>query len=126
MLPLLVWSANPFMENPMKPLVYGYLRICGDESDQDLQRLEQQIGDFAEAKGYCFATIFYETDNGRQAAFGELIEALKRTETRDVIVPSMDHISAHPALLCLMLTRLATEANAHVYALASHPGQPGG
>jgi hypothetical protein len=110
----------------MKPLVYGYLRICDGESDQDLQRLEQRISDFAKAEGYCFATTFYETDGGCHVAFDELIEELKRTEARDVVVPSMDHISAHPALRCLMLVRLATEANAHVYALTSDPCQTSG
>jgi len=101
----------------VKPLMYGYMRLHGDEPDNDIRQMELVLKDCAEAEGYCFATIFHEYDSGSHAAFDELVEKLKRAEAHHVIVPTLDHLSRHPLLRINMLTRLQFEAQAQVLAL---------
>ncbi len=104
----------------MEPLIYGYMRLDRELPDNDIRQLERVLKYRAEAVGYCFATTFHEdisrSGNGRNA-FTELIEELQRSEARHVIVPSIDHLSAHPLLRASMLRQLATVAHAQVHIL---------
>lgn len=104
----------------MKPLMYGYMRVDRDVRDADVKQTELALRFVAETEGYCFAAIFYEDDDGRNAAFDELAAELKRSEAHDVIVPSYDDISRHPLLRLQMCEWLSIEANAHVHTLEDH------
>ncbi len=101
----------------VQPLMYGYMRVASDAPDDELDGIEQQMRRFAEVEGFCYATTFYEYQDGSQAAFNELTEELKRAEARHVVVPSMSHISAHPILLGHMVERLELDANDQVHEL---------
>ncbi|MCZ7456944.1 recombinase family protein [Streptomyces sp. WMMC940] len=101
----------------MKPLIYGYMRVASDATDDKLDDIEQQMRSFAEVEAFCYATTFYECQNGSQAAFNALTEELKRTEAHHVVVPSMSHISTHPILLAHMVQRLELDAAAQVVEL---------
>lgn len=101
----------------VQPLIYGYMRVASDAPDDEFDRIEQQMRRFAEVEGFCYAMTFYEHQNGSQAAFNELAEELKRAEAHHVVVPSMNHISTHPILLCHMIQRLELDAAAQVVEL---------
>lgn len=98
----------------MKPLIYGYMRAPDDMSDADLDRAVDKMQRFAETEGFCYAATFFEYQHGSRAAFDELIQELKRAESRHVVVPSLEHLSSHRILCASMVGRLETDANALV------------
>ena len=101
-----------------KPLIYGYLRVTDDLDDHAIRRMERGLHLLAETKGFCFATTFHEYQPGYHGAFDELTRELQRAQAHNVVVPSLGHLAQHPMLQDLMLTRLARDANAHVWVVA--------
>ncbi len=99
----------------MKPLIYGYMRAPDDVPDDELDRVVSEMRRFAVAEGYCYATTFFEYQNGSRAAFDELITELQRAEARHVVVPSSGHLSSHRILRGHLLKRLADDASARVF-----------
>jgi len=77
--------------------------------------------DYAESEGYCFATIFHEYDPATRAAFGELVEELQRAEAYCVIVPNMEHLSAHALLCGSLISQLEELADARVLTITDRP-----
>ncbi|MGW5336380.1 recombinase family protein [Streptomyces bauhiniae] len=98
----------------MKPLIYGYLRAPDETSDDELDRLVSELQRYAEAEGFCYATTFFEIQEGSRSAFEELVAELRRAEARHVVVPSLDHLSSHQLLCDHMVERLEHAANACV------------
>ncbi len=101
----------------MKPLIYGYMRVADDTAEHDAEQMDLVLRDYAEREGYCFVTTFCETVSGGQAAFGVLIEELKRADARHVIVPVLDHLAHNPDRRDALIARLALEAQAVVIPL---------
>lgn len=101
----------------MKPLMYGYLRVEDEAEDEEIARIERELSSFADTEGCCYATTFYEYEPGSHRAFDELAEELKRAAARHVVVPSMNHISAHPILQRHMVMRLELDADVQVFEL---------
>ncbi len=104
----------------LKPLIYGYMRLDPEAPDNDIRQLEIALRYYAETKGYCFATTFYEDlshDGSDRSAFAELIEELQRSEAQHVIMPTTNHLSPHPLLRTSMLLQLENEAHAQVHTL---------
>jgi DNA invertase Pin-like site-specific DNA recombinase len=97
--------------------MYGYMRVSEDTPDNDVEQMELVLKDYADREGFCYATTFQEYTPGSQAAFAELVEELKRAEARHVIVPTLDHLSAHRILRGSMVERLEIEASACVWTL---------
>jgi hypothetical protein len=102
----------------VKPLIYGYMRMIEGVLDGDVRQMELVLRDYAEREGYCFATFFYEEDDGTMSAFTELIHELNRAEARHVIVPSGDHIARSPQLRSSRIRMLQHNAGAHVHVLS--------
>ncbi|GHJ41358.1 hypothetical protein Sm713_69670 [Streptomyces sp. TS71-3] len=98
----------------MKPLIYGYMRSPDEVSDSELDHALSEMERFAEAEGFCYATTFFECQEGSRSAFEELVAELKRAEARHVVVPSLDHLSGHQLLRDHMVERLERVANACV------------
>jgi DNA invertase Pin-like site-specific DNA recombinase len=101
----------------VNPLIYGYLRIGDDETDEQIRRTEHRIKTFARAEGYSFVRFYFEADDGSRGAFAALIEELRRVEAHHVIVPSLEHFSRASMLRNCMLDFLEREAAAHVFEL---------
>ncbi|WP_322767851.1 hypothetical protein [Frankia sp. Cr1] len=101
----------------MKPLMYGYLRIEDEVSDDEITSAERQMKHFAEVEGFCYATTFFEYQTGSHAAFDALGEELRRAEARHVIVPSIPEprtMTERPrpkAMADLTLAATSTAAN---------------
>jgi len=113
----------------VEPLIYGYMQLDPEVPDNDIRQMEIVLRYYAETKGYCFATTFYEDlshDGSDRSAFAELIEELKRSEARHVIMPTTDHLSPHPLLRTSMLLQLAKEARAQVHTLSTHQSTSAG
>lgn len=101
----------------MNPLIYGYLRIGDDETDEQIRRTEHRMKEFAKVEGYSFAHFYFEADDGSRGAFDALLEELRRVEAHHVIVPSLEHFSRVSILQNFMLSFLEREAAAHVFEL---------
>ncbi len=93
-------------QTPAKPLIYGYLRVT-DLADDELQQLERGLEKLAEAEGFCLTETRYEHQPGYYDTFYQLTQELKRTQVPHVVLPSLDHLSAHPLLREQLLMRLA-------------------
>jgi len=98
-----------------KPKIYGYLQVSDDANDTDICRIERDLRSFADTEGFCLADIFYEYVPSSQAAFFELTHELRRANARNVVVPSLEHLSAHPLIRDLMLTHLQHRVGAQVW-----------
>jgi hypothetical protein len=102
----------------MNPLMYGYIRVCDSESDDELRYKETALRVCADIEGYRLALIFHEY--GQQQAFVELVEACQRQDVHHVIVPSIRDLSEHPLIRADMLARLDRHAGASVLSLGGH------
>ncbi|ARP71755.1 hypothetical protein LK07_20595 [Streptomyces pluripotens] len=94
--------------------VYGYMRV-DDESDEALFDLETALQRYADIRGYQLVEIFAESTPGCQRTFAALVDELRCTGVRHVVVPSMEHLARHPLLRTHMLIRLELEADAQVF-----------
>lgn len=94
--------------------VYGYMRV-EDESDEALFDLEAGLHRYADVHGYQLVEIFAEFVPGCQRMFAALVDELKRTGARRVVVPSMEHLARHPFLRTHMVICLELEADAQVF-----------
>lgn len=90
----------------MTPLIYGYIRVTEDLDDDEVQHLERDLDKLAEAKGFCLTEIRHEDQRGYHGTFYHLIAELKQAPERHLVVPSLDHLSAHPLLQEQMIMRL--------------------
>jgi DNA invertase Pin-like site-specific DNA recombinase len=90
----------------MEPLAYGYMRVTEDFEDDQIWQMELGLHKLAEAEGFRFVSTFHDDQPGYHGAFNELIEELTRAQARHIVVPSLDHLSAHPLLREIMLMRL--------------------
>lgn len=98
--------------------MYGYMRMQKGVRDGDVRQMELALRDYAEREGYCFATFFYEEDDGSMSAFAELIQELNRAEARNVIVPTGEHIAVSPQLRSSRILQLLHQASAQVHVLS--------
>ena len=75
----------------MRPLIYGYLRVWTDTSEQDAARTERELIDYAQREGFAVPEIFVERPYLPVPAFTGLIQAMARTETKDIVIPDLSH-----------------------------------
>jgi Resolvase, N terminal domain len=98
----------------MKPLIYGYMRVTDEWDDDQLRETEQQLARHAEAGGYRLGAIFHNCTPGRLNTLTALVDALRRSGARHVIVPSLEHLARHPLLQEQLIELLETGAQAQV------------
>ena len=80
---------HPCEEMSVKPLIYGYLRVWTDTTEQDAARTEHELTEYAEREGFTVAEIFIERPYLPVPAFTGLIQAIARTETKDIVIPDL-------------------------------------
>lgn len=104
----------------MTRLIYGYMRLSDDLCDESVYRIERTIRMFAVARGSRLAAIYADDQVGFYGAFYALIAEVQRQPgSRDVIVPSLDHLSRHPMLLDQMFQRLTVDARARLWTVCA-------
>ncbi|NEA56403.1 recombinase family protein [Streptomyces sp. SID13666] len=99
----------------MKPLIYGYMRVTDEMDDLEVRLLETQMSAFAEREGFCLTTVFYEYDEGSQAAFTELVHEVRRAEARHIVVPSYEQMAESQIVQALMVETVALQVGAAVH-----------
>lgn len=99
------------------PLAYGYMRVPSDIPDHKVQRMEHELGLFAERMGLRLAGIFSEFVCGMHDAFDDMMLELQRTGAHHVVVPTFRHLARNVLLQNSLLLRLEFDADTEVFEL---------
>ncbi|MFC9648072.1 MULTISPECIES: recombinase family protein [unclassified Streptomyces] len=101
----------------MNPLIFGYMRVPDDLSDEEAKRKQDDMHTYAEANGFLLATVFHEYVSSGQSAFTELVDAVRHAEARHVIVPSYRELALNRSLQDAMVMHLTCATGAEVVSL---------
>lgn len=101
----------------MNPLIFGYMRVPDDMSDEEAKKTQDELNTYAENNGFQMATVFHEYVSGTQSAFTELVEAVQRAEAKHVVVPSYRELALNKSLQDAMLAHLSHATGAEVVSL---------
>ncbi|MFF2331372.1 MULTISPECIES: recombinase family protein [unclassified Streptomyces] len=101
----------------MNPLIFGYMRVPDDMSDEEARQKQDDLNTYAENNGFQLATVFHEYVPGAQSAFTELVEAVQHAEAKHVVVPSYRDLALNKSLQDAMLTHLSCFTGAEVVSL---------
>ncbi|KOX37223.1 MULTISPECIES: recombinase family protein [unclassified Streptomyces] len=101
----------------MKPLIFGYVRVPDDMSDDEAKQKQDDLNAYAEANGFQLATVFHEYVSGVRSAFTELVEAVERAGAKHVVVPSYRAPALSRSLQDAMLVHLSCATGAEVVSL---------
>ncbi|WUI02885.1 recombinase family protein [Spirillospora sp. NBC_00431] len=102
----------------MRPLIYGYMRVVGGEDEDDEpQRIKRQLIVYAEREGFMLDQVFTESTNCSEPAFYTMIEALKRYNVKDLLVPSLWHFARLPGLQDAMRQHIEQETGARLWVI---------
>ncbi|WP_314410100.1 recombinase family protein [Streptomyces kroppenstedtii] len=88
----------------MQPAMYGYMRLTasGDAEDESVT-IRHELATHAQREGFTLERVFIERVRvDEEPAFFTLIDALKTTEVKHVIVPSLWHFARLPGLQAAM------------------------
>ena len=98
-------------------MIYGYLRVWTDTTEQDAARTERELTDYAEREGFTVAEVFVERPYLPVPAFSGLIQAIARTETKDIVIPNLTHFCPYHELGETMKAILEHIAGARVWTI---------
>lgn len=100
----------------MRPAIYGYMRVVGsDDADDEALRIKRELADYALREGFALDQVFTENIRCSESAFHTMLEALKRHEVKDVLVPSLWHFARLPGLQDAMRQHIEQETGARIW-----------
>ncbi|MEE1734040.1 MULTISPECIES: recombinase family protein [Streptomyces] len=99
------------------PLLFGYMRVPDDMTDEEVQQKQADMGAYAEVEGFTLTTVFHEFVNGGINVFSEMADAIQRAEARHVIVPSYRDLALTRPLQDAMALHLEQTAGAQIVSL---------
>ncbi|TDO29478.1 hypothetical protein EV643_14921 [Kribbella sp. VKM Ac-2527] len=77
-----------------RPTLLGYVRADALSCAEELAAATDSLVAFASAEGFTLGTVYTERDAAESAAFHALLDEVKRTDVRAVVVPTMQHLGA--------------------------------
>ncbi|MDQ0776324.1 hypothetical protein QF026_004790 [Streptomyces aurantiacus] len=95
------------------PLAYGYMRAPDDADDKEIERIEQQLYDYAALADLEMVGVYCEQSD--VLAPHRFVEVLERESIRHVIVPSLPQISDHPAIQVVIVQLIQFSAGARLH-----------
>ena len=101
----------------MRPLIYGYLRVWTDTTEQDAARVEAELIGYAQREGFTVAEVFVERPYLPVPAFSGLIQAIAHTKTKDIVIPDLTHFCSFHGLGETMKAILEHIAGARVWVI---------
>lgn len=102
----------------MKPVVYGYIRVVGgDDQGDETQRVRHELASYAEREGFALDQVFTESSSCSEPAFYVMLEALKRYNVKNLIVPSLWHFARLPGLQDAMRQHIEQETGARLWVI---------
>ncbi|MGX1367367.1 hypothetical protein RKD19_002726 [Streptomyces canus] len=101
----------------MPPTMFGYMRQLAREDDKDEnEAIQGELAAHASREGFTLERLFIERLRAdEESAFFSLVDALKSTDVRHVIVPSLWHFARLPGLQAAMRAHLETELGAKLW-----------
>ncbi|HEY3560217.1 MAG TPA: hypothetical protein VGL05_22270 [Kribbella sp.] len=75
-----------------RPTLLGYVRADALSCAEELAAATDSLAVFASAEGFTLGTVYTERDAAESAAFHALLDEVKRSEVRAVVVPTMNHL----------------------------------
>ena len=77
-----------------RPTLLGYVRADALSCAEELAAATDSLVAFASAEGFTLGTVYTERDAAESAAFNALLEEVKRSGVRAVVVPTMNHLGS--------------------------------
>jgi hypothetical protein len=77
-----------------RPTLLGYVRADALSCAEELAAATDALVAFATAEGFTLGTVYTERDAAESAAFHALLEEVKRSDVRAVVVPTMNHLGS--------------------------------
>ncbi|MEW1719296.1 recombinase family protein [Streptomyces sp. NPDC093109] len=100
----------------MRPAIYGYMRVVsGGEMDDESERAKEELAVYARREGFTLDQMFMENIWCSESAFYAMLDALKRHEVKDIIVPSLWHFARLPGLQDAMRQHVEQETGARIW-----------
>ena len=75
-----------------RPTLLGYVRADALSCAEELAEATDSLVAFASAEGFTLGTVYTERDAAESAAFHALLDEVKRSDVRAVVVPTMNHL----------------------------------
>ncbi|WP_234044835.1 recombinase family protein [Streptomyces adelaidensis] len=103
--------------------MYGYMRLTASDDDNDeTETIKRELAAYASREGFTLERLFIERLRANdESAFFTLIDALKNTEVKHVIVPSLWHFARLPGLQAAMCDHIEREIGARLWIVQSAP-----
>ena len=79
-----------------RPTLLGYVRADALSCAEELAAATDSLVAFASAEGFTLGTVYTERDAAESAAFHALLDEVKRSDVRAVVVPTMNHLGLGP------------------------------
>ena len=98
-----------------RPTLLGYVRADALSCAEELAAATDSLVAFATAEGFTLGTVYTERDAAESAAFYALLDEVKRTDVRAVVVPTMNHLG--PAGAPAAMRQHLEFHQAHVWAV---------
>ncbi|TDU06620.1 resolvase-like protein [Streptomyces sp. 846.5] len=100
----------------MRPAIFGYLRVVSnDERDDEAERAKHELAEYAAREGFTLDQVFTEYIRRSESAFEAMLDALKRHDVKDIIVPSLWHFARLPGLQGAMRQHIEQETGARIW-----------
>ncbi|WP_239396683.1 recombinase family protein [Frankia sp. CiP3] len=99
----------------MRPTIYGYMRVATADDGDEVERIRRELTEYAEREGFTLDQVFTEQIQCSESAFYTLLDTLKRSDVRNVIVPSLWHFARLPGLQEAMKTHIEQETGATIW-----------
>lgn len=98
-----------------RPLIYGYVRALPELDLLTVERLSEELADFAEREGFTLADVYVERRWLTLAAWDALVATCNRHDVRNVVVPNSAHLHTLPALSFVMQQVIEDVIGGHVW-----------
>ena len=101
----------------MPPGMFGYMRLtAGEDSGDEIQTIQTELAAHAIREGFALERVFIERLGSEdESAFFTLVDALKASESKHVIVPSLWHFARLPGLQAAMRDHIEREIGARLW-----------
>jgi hypothetical protein len=118
-------------EEPVRPLVLGYLRVRAADPPEVGGALTAEIRAYTDREGLALAEVYTDlfdppTGGGQRAGFCALMDALRRHTTHAVIILAPEHLSRGPNSYTERRTIIEIEAGARLLVIHSPVVSGGG
>lgn len=110
----------------MRPLMFGYMRLAASDDPDENAAIEGELRRYTTREGFELERLFIERLGvSDESAFFALVDALKTTEIKHVIVPSLWHLARLPGLQAAMRDHIERELGAQLWVIQNTIQQPG-